>query len=58
VKLLVLIAVVAVAAIQHVSTTPAVRAWQEREAARLECAISLSAGREDLAGRYCLAAPR
>lgn len=43
-----------VAAVGHLSNTHTVKAWQHRQTVRLECAVSVSALREDLVDRYCV----
>jgi hypothetical protein len=40
-------------AVHYAARTPAVPAWQERQAGRLECSLVLADGREDLVARYC-----
>ena len=45
-----------VAATGYLSNTHTVKAWQDRQTAKLECALSVSALRDDLADRYCVRA--
>ena len=45
-----------VAATGHLSNTHTVKAWQDRQALKLECALSVTALRDDLADRYCVTA--
>jgi len=45
-----------VAATGHLSNTHTVKSWQHRQTAKLECALSVTALRDDLAGRYCVTA--
>lgn len=56
VKLPVAVVALVVAAIGDVSSTHTVKAWQGRLAAKLECAVSVTALREDLVDRYCVTA--
>jgi hypothetical protein len=56
VKLLAVVVVLVIAAIGHVSNTHAVKAWQARQTTKLECALSVTALREDLVDRYCVTA--
>jgi hypothetical protein len=45
-----------VAATGHLSNTHTVKAWQHRQAAKLECGLAVTALREDLVDRYCATA--
>jgi hypothetical protein len=53
VKTLVALITLGVVAVGHISETPTVRAWQDRQAARIECAVVVTAVREDLVNEYC-----
>ena len=55
-KLLATVVVLVIAAIGHFSNTHTVKAWQARQATKLECALSVTALREDLVDRYCVTA--
>ena len=55
-KLLAAVVALVVAAIGHFSSTHTVKAWQHRQASKLECAVSVTALREDLVDRYCVTA--
>ena len=55
-KLLVAVVALVVAAIGHFSSTHTVKAWQVRQATKLECGLSVTALREDLVDRYCVTA--
>jgi hypothetical protein len=56
VKLLAATAMLVIAAIGHLANTHTVKAWQDRQAAKLECALAVTALREDLVDRYCVTA--
>ena len=45
-----------IGAIGHFSNTHTVKAWQDRQATKLECALSVTALNEDLVDRYCVTA--
>jgi hypothetical protein len=56
VKLLAAAVALVIAAIGHFSNTHTVRTWQDRQSAELECALAVTALREDLVDRYCVTA--
>jgi hypothetical protein len=56
VKLLAAVVALVIAAIGHFSNTHTVKAWQDRQATKLECALSVTALRDDLVDRYCVTA--
>jgi hypothetical protein len=56
VKLLAAAVALVIAAIGHFSNTRTVKAWQDRQSAKLECALAVTALREDLVDRYCVTA--
>ena len=45
-----------VAAVGHLSSTHTVKAWQDRQASKVECGLAVTALREDLVDRYCVTA--
>ncbi len=47
------LAALIVLGVNHVSDTPAIHAWQDRQAARVECAVVVTTVREDLIDEYC-----
>ena len=53
VKTVVALTVAIVAAMLYLAETPEVRAWQQRMANRLECALVVTAARDDLVPGYC-----
>ena len=55
-KLLAAVVALVIAAIGHFSNTHTVKAWQDRQATKLECGLAVTALREDLADRYCVTA--
>jgi len=56
VKLLAAVVALVIAAIGHFSNTHTVKAWQQRQSARLECGLAVTALRDDLVDRYCVTA--
>jgi len=56
VKLIAAAVALVIAAIGHFSNTHTVKHWQDRQASKLECAVSVTALREDLVDRYCVTA--
>ncbi len=55
-KRLAAVVALAFAAIGHLSNTHAVKSWQDHKARKIECAVSVTALREDLVDRYCVTA--
>ena len=55
-KLLAAVVALVIAAIGHFSNTHTVKAWQHRQATKLECGLAVTALREDLVDRYCVTA--
>jgi hypothetical protein len=56
VKLLAAAVTVVIAAIGHLSNTHTVKTWQKQQSQKIECALSVTALREDLVDRYCVTA--
>jgi hypothetical protein len=58
VKFLAAVVALVIAAIGHLSNTHTVKAWQDRQATKLECGLAVTALRDDLVERYCVTASR